>query len=116
LAEQWVPWRARRERRDDPRDAAVCPSVRNIPVNVLGCLAIGRPLMASQKLVLSAERRAFVFVGVLGGFTTFATFGLDTLALAQSGLRAAALWNVAGQVTVALLAVCGGFLLGSRYE
>jgi fluoride exporter len=85
-------------------------------VNVLGCLVIGllSGLVASHRLELSVEARSFIFVGVLGGFTTFSTFGLDTLALVQSGLRGLAIWNVASQVGLGLLAVSLGFGLASR--
>lgn len=85
-------------------------------INVGGCFTIGvlSGLLASQRLVMSVEGRAFVFVGLLGGFTTFSTFGLDTIVLVQSGLRGTAVWNVVGQVTLGLLAVYIGFLLGTR--
>ena len=50
-------------------------------VNISGCLAIGllAGLIAAERIVMSTVGREFVFVGLLGGFTTFSTFGLDTL-------------------------------------
>jgi CrcB protein len=83
-------------------------------VNIIGCFVIGllSGLIASARLAMSPEMRAFVFVGVLGGFTTFSSFGLDTLILLQTGLRATAIWNVAGQVGLGLLAVYAGFVYG----
>jgi len=80
-------------------------------VNVLGCLAIGMiaGLLASDRVQMSATLRNFLIVGVLGGFTTFSSFGLDTLTLARSGHAAAALWNVIGQVGLGLGAVWAGF-------
>jgi CrcB protein len=58
-------------------------------VNLAGCLAIGvlAGLVASGRLTLAPATRAFVFVGVLGGFTTFSSFGLDSFTLAH-GARA----------------------------
>ena len=56
--------------------------------------------------------RTFLFVGVLGGFTTFSSFGLDTFTLAHGGNHAAAFWNVAGQIGLGLGAVWLGFNLG----
>jgi fluoride exporter len=85
-------------------------------VNVAGSLAIGvlAGLIASDRVQLSSEWRNFLIVGVLGGFTTFSSFGLDTLTLARSGHVAAATWNVAGQVGLGLAAVWAGFLLAHR--
>lgn len=84
-------------------------------VNVVGCGAIGllAGLVAAGHVRIGAEARTFVFVGVLGGFTTFSAFGLDTLTLAHGGLRMAAAWNIAGQVGIGLLAVFAGYAIGA---
>jgi len=83
-------------------------------VNVIGCLVIGALAgrIASGRLVLTPTMRTFIFVGVMGGFTTFSSFGLDTFTLAHGGDHAAAFWNVAGQVGLGLGAVWLGFNLG----
>jgi fluoride exporter len=85
-------------------------------VNLLGCALIGvlAGLIAGGRLHLSVTARAFVFVGVLGGFTTFSSFGLDTMALANEGRRMAAFWNVVGQVGLGLLSVFGGYALAIK--
>lgn len=84
-------------------------------VNVVGCLIIGALAgrLASGRLVMAPAMRTFVFVGLLGGFTTFSTFGLDTFTLAQGGQYEAAFWNVAGQVALGLAGVWLGFHLGT---
>jgi CrcB protein len=58
--------------------------------------------------------RAFVFVGILGGFTTFSSFGLDTLTLVREGQGVSAAINVAGQVVLGLGAVFAGYAIGAR--
>jgi CrcB protein len=58
--------------------------------------------------------REFVFVGVLGGFTTFSTFGLDTYMLAQTHSSQAALLNVAANMIGGLMAVWIGYAVGVR--
>ena len=80
-------------------------------INVLGSVAIGAfaGLLASARVQLSYEVRLFVTVGVLGGFTTFSSFSLDTLALLRGGHHWPAIWNVAGQVGLSLLGVWAGF-------
>ena len=85
-------------------------------VNVLGCLVIGvlAGLVMSDRITLRFYWREFLFVGILGGFTTFSTFGLDTLTLARAHSTSAAMWNVAGQVVLGLLAVRLGMLIGVR--
>ena len=85
-------------------------------VNIAGCLVIGllAGLIMSGRLTPRLYWREFVFVGVLGGFTTFSTFGLDTITLARTHSVTPALWNVAGQVVLGLLAVQAGIFLTSR--
>ena len=83
-------------------------------VNVIGCLVIGALAgrIASGRLHVTPAMRTFLFVGVLGGFTTFSSFGLDTFTLAHGGEFARAFWNVAGQVVIGLGCVWLGFYLG----
>jgi CrcB protein len=84
-------------------------------INVLGSVVIGvlAGAMTTSRLHLSYQARTFAIVGVLGGFTTFSSFSLDTLALFREGHHAQAFWNVAGQVGLSLLGVWSGFRLGS---
>lgn len=85
-------------------------------VNVAGCLVIGllAGLIMSGRITPRLYWREFVFVGILGGFTTFSTFGLDTVTLARTHSMAPAIWNVLGQVALGLLAVQLGILLSSK--
>jgi CrcB protein len=53
-----------------------------------------------------------LMAGVLGGFTTFSAFSLQTLLLAQEGRWALAVVNVAASVTLCLVAVAGGWAFG----
>ncbi len=83
-------------------------------VNVIGCLVIGALAgrIASSRLHLTPTMRTFLFVGILGGFTTFSTFGLDTFTLGHGGNHATAFWNVVGQVGLGIGGVWLGFYLG----
>lgn len=66
-----------------------------LTVNLLGCLVIGFLAgLAEQRGVFSPEARAFAFIGVLGGFTTFSTFGNETFGLLQDGQTLPALVNI----------------------
>ena len=83
-----------------------------LAVNVLGCLVIGfLGGIAEQRRIFAPELRLFVFIGILGGFTTFSAFADETASLVQNGHGAAALLNIALQVMVALFAVWLGGLL-----
>jgi CrcB protein len=53
-----------------------------------------------------------LMAGVLGGFTTFSAFSLQTLLLAQEGRWGLAVVNVAASVTLCLVAVAGGWAFG----
>lgn len=80
-------------------------------VNILGCFLIGLLVALFElKSWMNVELRLFVFVGVLGGFTTFSTFINDSLLLGKEGAFLAALLNMGGQVLIGLLCVWLGYL------
>lgn len=80
-----------------------------LAVNAVGCLVIGLVAgYAEARQPLSSEAQAFLVVGVLGGFTTFSAFGIDTIKLIRDGAYLAASANVALQVAVGLAAVAIG--------
>jgi CrcB protein len=83
-------------------------------VNIVGCVIIGvlAGRIASGRLLMAPPMRSFIFVGILGGFTTFSSFGLDTFTIGHGGDHAAALWNVVGQVGLGLGGVWLGYYLG----
>jgi CrcB protein len=80
-------------------------------VNLAGSLLIGvlAGLVASGRLHMSPHVRTFVFVGILGGFTTFSSFMLDTLTLPHSGREGTALANVALQLAGGIACVWAGY-------
>ena len=84
-------------------------------INVLGsaCIGLLAGLLAVGRINLSEHTRTFLVVGILGGFTTFSTFSLDTAALFRSKQYGLALWNAFGQVGIGFLAVLVGLRLGS---
>jgi CrcB protein len=85
-------------------------------VNVTGSFAIGllaALATADGRAVVVGDARAFLVVGLLGGFTTFSAFSVETLRLAQAGEWGSAGANVAASVLLCLLAVWIGFAAGA---
>jgi fluoride exporter len=83
-------------------------------VNVLGCLIAGVLFGLTEKQNLfSASARLFLFTGLLGGFTTFSAFGLETFALLRRGAISLALMNAFLSVGLGVVMVWLGFKLGS---
>jgi fluoride exporter len=77
-----------------------------LAVNLIGCFVIGiLGELAEARGILTSETRLLVFIGLLGGFTTFSSFGNDTLNLARSGQMFNALANVSVNVMFGLLLV-----------
>jgi CrcB protein len=77
-----------------------------LAVNVLGCFIIGfLAQLAESRGLFTSESRLLVFVGILGGFTTFSTFGNETLNLARDSQMMNALANVGANVILGLFAV-----------
>ncbi len=88
-------------------------------VNVTGSLAIG--LIASVtgpdgRLLVGAAARQFMMAGVLGGFTTFSSFSLQTLALIEDGEWLYAAANVVFSVVLCLVGVWCGATLGALFN
>ena len=81
-------------------------------VNVFGCFVIGGLSGLFEGTMLpTPEARAFLFAGLLGGFTTFSAFGNETLLLARESGRGLAVANVAAQLILGLGAVWLGRLI-----
>ena len=77
-----------------------------LAVNVIGCFIIGfLAQLVEERGVFTSEARSFVFVGVLGGFTTFSSFGNETLNLARDSQMMNAFANVGANVILGLFAV-----------
>ena len=72
-------------------------------VNLIGCFIIGfLSQLAEARGVFTAESRTFVFIGILGGFTTFSAFGNETMNLWREGQNTLALVNVAAHIFLGL--------------
>lgn len=81
-------------------------------VNVAGCLAIGLlASLAETRGVFAGTTRAFLFVGLLGGFTTFSTFGYETFQLLRDGQLGAAGLSAGLQLVGGLGGVWGGMVM-----
>lgn len=82
-----------------------------LAVNVLGCLVIGAVLyLVEGRAALSLQARLFLATGILGGLTTFSTFGYETLELLRSQQPRLALLNVAANLALGLGAVWVGWV------
>ena len=81
-------------------------------VNITGGLIMGIIVEASAlKLQLSPELRAFLTVGILGGYTTFSTFSLDSALLIQRGEYVSAATYIIGSTALSILALFTGLWL-----
>ena len=85
-------------------------------VNMIGALIIGvlAGLMDAQRLSMTPTERALYLTGILGGFTTFSSFMLDSLVLWQAGSTAKAVLNLAGQLVLGTMLAYAGYRAGLR--
>ncbi len=80
-----------------------------LAVNVVGSLLMGLlAVVLIERMALAPEWRAPILIGVLGGFTTFSTFSIETLALIDAGEHLKAVSNM----VLSLLLCVGGCWLG----
>ena len=78
-------------------------------VNISGGFVMGLIVeLGALKLQISPEMRAFLTVGILGGYTTFSTFSLDSVLLIQRGAYAAAAGYILGSTALSILALFAG--------
>ncbi len=81
-------------------------------INIIGCLCAGIFFAFSQKYsFLQTEARLFLMVGILGGFTTFSSFGLETFQLLKQGAVTIALSYVISSMIVGVFMLGVGFYL-----
>jgi CrcB protein len=84
--------------------------------NVTGSFLIGLiaalPVMGPRDL-LGPMGRQFLMVGIMGGYTTFSSFSLQTLTMVQHGHLVKAALNVGGSVVLCLIAVTVGYAVGA---
>jgi fluoride exporter len=84
-----------------------------LTINISGCFFIGFiASLAESRLSLSPEVRIFIQIGILGGFTTFSTFGYETFNLLRDGQFILGIGNIFLQVFIGLIAVWLGYNLG----
>ncbi len=92
-------------------DASHFP-VGTLIVNIIGCFAIGLlGGLTESRQFFAADTRLFIFVGILGGFTTFSSFGYETLNLLRDGATMLAFANALLQIGLGLGAVWGGMII-----
>lgn len=85
-----------------------------LAVNVLGCFLLGLLTGLAISRAVPEPWRGPLAIGFLGSFTTFSTFGLETVLLAERGQWAAAAANVALQLALGFTAAGAGLYLGRQ--
>ena len=84
-------------------------------VNITGSLLIGLlSVVMLERFDIGPEWRAAVLIGVLGSFTTFSTFSIETLTLLEQGELMRASANIVLSVLLCLAAVWFGVLIGRQ--
>lgn len=82
-------------------------------INIVGCFFMGLIMtMIIERGMLSASWRLLLCVGFLGGFTTFSSFGYETLMLLQEEKIFAALAYVGGSIILGLMSAALGVAVG----
>lgn len=81
--------------------------------NVLGGVAMG-VLMAALPRGIDPRWTLFIGVGILGGFTTFSSFGAESFTMMQQGQVALALWYMLASVMTVMIALALGHLFVDR--
>ncbi len=109
LLRYWLSaWTARRFGETFPAGTLV--------VNLLGCFLAGLLFyLMFDRYVVSQTMRTVVLIGLLGGFTTFSSFGLQTFTLLREGALGLALLNIAISNIAGLLMVWLGYSLAKIF-
>ncbi len=85
-----------------------------LAVNMIGCLVIGfLTYLVETRSLFSMEARSFILIGLLGAFTTFSTFGNETLGLIRDSRIDLAALNAGVQVVIGVGMVWLGRIIAS---
>ncbi|MEO6220412.1 MAG: fluoride efflux transporter CrcB [Ginsengibacter sp.] len=79
-----------------------------LSVNIIGCFIIGLMFGFNERNYISMEWYLFLVMGILGGFTTFSSFSIETIALIRNGQHWLALSYVSSSIFIGLLATFAG--------
>jgi len=75
-------------------------------VNILGCFIIGVLFhLSDMHGVFSSQSRSLIFIGILGSFTTFSTFGNESMSLFRDSENVMAMLNITSHIVLGLGAV-----------
>ncbi len=84
-------------------------------VNIIGSLLMGfLYIILVERMVLSSEWRSFLLIGLLGAFTTFSTFSIESLNLIFSGEFFKAGLNIVLSVILCIIAAWIGVVVGRQ--
>ncbi|MEF9924518.1 MAG: fluoride efflux transporter CrcB [Muribaculaceae bacterium] len=89
-------------------------ALHTITVNIIGSFIIGLLFAYVTTFNVSPVMRIFLFVGLLGGFTTFSSFSLETINMLRNGFYGAATIYIMVSNLLGILAAFGGLLLGGK--
>ena len=86
-----------------------------LAVNLVGCAVLGLlGGLSDSRFLFGPSARLFVFIGILGGFTTFSTFSYETIVLIRGGEAMKAALNVGASLLLCLAGTWLGYGVGSR--
>jgi fluoride exporter len=77
-------------------------------VNIAGSFAMGLLAVMLLEKVGNERLSPFLMTGILGGFTTFSAFSLDTVRLVENGQTTSAIYYIAGSVALSIAALMIG--------
>lgn len=87
-----------------------------LSINVLGSFLMGFLFFATlERMTISPVLRTGILTGVLGGYTTFSTFEMETLLLVEQGGAIKALLYVGGSVVLGFIAAAGGAYIARNF-
>ena len=88
--------------------------LHTLSVNIIGSFAIGLLYAYISSYSVPTAMKMFLFVGLLGGFTTFSSFSLETVSMLRNGyIGAAALYSL-GSLILGIAAAFGGIFIGDK--
>ena len=90
--------------------------IGTLTVNLIGCFIIGFLAGLSESRQLFSDMvRSFIFIGVLGGFTTFSTFGYESFSFLRDGQIISTLINISLHIILGILFVWLGFSISKIF-